>query len=150
MVIYPPFRVIFNKLGHEPRLLALVFFTRGKVDWSSAGAEDHTGWPVGTKRVWEMLVHVEFPVGTSPRAHGGGCEGITTPKCPQIPWDGGNYPKWGEEEAILYDFVHRAWWKMIPFDKKSPWQACTIVCPLKTSRKKSWVDHDFEEMFHPD
>ena len=24
-----------------------------------------------------MLVHVAFPVGNSPRAHGGGCEGIT-------------------------------------------------------------------------
>lgn len=64
MVIYPPFRVIFLKSGHEP-LAGTRFFTRGKVDWSTFGAEDHTGWEL-------------------PRAHGGGCEGIT-PKCPQIP-----------------------------------------------------------------
>ena len=81
---------------------------------------------------------VEFPVGTSPRAHGGGCEGIT-PKCPQIPWDGGIYPKWGEEEAILYDFVHRAWWKMIPFNKKSPcpWQTFIFVKDLE-KKELSW------------
>ena len=40
-----------------------------------------------------MLVHVDIiPSGQIViPLHGGGCEGTTSPKCPQIPCDAGNY-----------------------------------------------------------
>ena len=126
-------------------LLALVFSPEEKWTGQLLVQKITQVWPVGTNRVWEMLVHVEFPPVGNP-LHVGGCEGIT-PKCPQIPCDGGNYPKWGEEEAILYDFfieLGERWFHSI----KNPLGRPLFL--LKTSRKKSWVDQFFEEMFHPD
>ena len=142
MVIYPPFRVIFLTGTWTTCWHSL--FHQGKVDWSSPGAEDHTGWQWGL-RVWEL-----------PRAHGGGCEGIT-------PQNARRYLAMveiilSEVRKRLFCMIFSSWISKIPFLflGRFPNERSREFSTLGRSKSPMWssdsmgpLGPDLREMFCP-